>query len=55
MLTWLKVGSNKNMGIGKLTVIQLGRIVRLLHTDMKTRLKDESNKSKDTGKQTVIQ
>jgi hypothetical protein len=28
--------SNKNMDTGKLTFIQLGRIVRLMHTDMKT-------------------
>jgi len=27
--------SNKNMDTGKLTVIQLGRIVGLRHTDMK--------------------
>jgi len=28
--------SNKNMDNEKLTVIQLGRIVRLIHSDMKT-------------------
>ena len=31
--------SYKNMGTGKLTIIQLGRIVRLRHTDLKTWLK----------------
>jgi hypothetical protein len=41
--------SNKNMDTGKLTVIQLGRIMRLRHTYMKTWLKVESNKNKDTG------
>jgi len=34
--------ANKNMDIGKLTVIQLGRIVRLRHTDMKKWLKVKS-------------
>jgi len=43
------------MGTGKLTVIQLGRIVRLRHTYMKTWLKVESKENKDTGKLTVIQ
>ena len=43
------------MDTGTLTLIQLVRIVRLRHTDMKTWLKVESNKNKDTGKLTVIQ
>jgi hypothetical protein len=43
------------MDTGKLTAIQLGQIVRLMHTDMKTWRKEESNKNKDTGKLTVIQ
>jgi hypothetical protein len=38
----------------KLTVIQLGRIVRLRHTYMKPWLKVESNKNMDTGKLTVL-
>jgi len=32
MKTWLKVESNKNKDTGKLTVIQLDRIMRLRHT-----------------------
>jgi hypothetical protein len=47
--------SNKNMDTVKLTVIQLGRIFGLMHTDMKTRPKIKSNKNKDPGKLTVIQ
>ena len=31
--------TNKNMDTGKLTVIQLGRIVSLMHTDMKNSFK----------------
>jgi hypothetical protein len=42
MKTWLKVESNKNKDAGKLTVIQLGRIVRLRHTVMKIWLKVRS-------------
>ena len=34
--------SYKNMDNGKLTVIQLGRVVRLRHTDKKTWLKVKS-------------
>jgi hypothetical protein len=34
--------SNKNMDNEKLTVIQLGRIVRLIYSDMKTQLKVRS-------------
>jgi hypothetical protein len=39
MKTWLQVEPNKNMDTGKLTVIQLGQIVSLSHTEMKTWLK----------------
>jgi len=46
---------NKNMDTGKLTTIPLGQILRLMHTDMKTWLKVESNNNKDTEKLTVIQ
>jgi len=34
--------SNKSMDTGKVTVIQLGLIVRLMHTDMKIWLKVRS-------------
>jgi hypothetical protein len=43
------------MDTGKLKAIQLGQVERLMHTDMKTRLKVESNKNKEAGKLTVIQ
>ena len=42
MKTWLQVEPNKNMDTGKLTVIQLGPIVSLIHTDMKTKLQERS-------------
>ena len=42
MKTRPKVESNKNKDTGKLTVIQLGRIVRLRHTDMETWLRVRS-------------
>jgi hypothetical protein len=51
----LTLESYKNMATRKLTVIQLDRIVKLRHTDMKTWLQGESNKNMDTGKLTVIQ
>jgi hypothetical protein len=41
--------SNKNIDTRKLTAIQFGQIVRVMHTDMKTWLKVESNKNKDAG------
>jgi hypothetical protein len=44
---------NKNMDTGKLTAIQLGQIVRLMHTGMKTWLKVESNKNKEADSHTI--
>jgi hypothetical protein len=42
------------MYTGMLSFIQLGRIVSLKHTYMKTWLKVEFNKNMETGKPTVI-